>query len=79
MSNSNIMKGTVKWFNEAKGFGFIQPESGPDVFAHFSEIANSGFRTLAEGQRVEFSVAQGQKGPNAVNIVALEIIISSHK
>ncbi|ADI89919.1 cold-shock protein [Acinetobacter sp. IRS14] len=71
MSNSNIMKGTVKWFNEAKGFGFIQPESGPDVFAHFSEIANSGFRTLAEGQRVEFSVAQGQKGPNAVNIVAL--------
>lgn len=71
MSNSNIMKGTVKWFNEAKGFGFIQPESGPDVFAHFSEIANSGFRTLAEGQRVEFSVAQGQKGPNAVNIVTL--------
>ncbi|MEQ1160119.1 cold-shock protein [Acinetobacter calcoaceticus] len=71
MSNSNIMKGTVKWFNEAKGFGFIQPESGPDVFAHFSEIANSGFRTLAEGQPVEFSVAQGQKGPNAVNIVAL--------
>lgn len=71
MSNSNIMKGTVKWFNEAKGFGFIQPESGPDVFAHFSEIANSGFRTLAEGQRVEFSITQGQKGPNAVNIVAL--------
>ncbi|NUF13548.1 cold-shock protein [Acinetobacter oleivorans] len=69
MSNSNIMKGTVKWFNEAKGFGFIQPESGPDVFAHFSEIANSGFRTLAEGQRVEFSVTQGQKGPNAVNII----------
>ncbi|EOQ64867.1 hypothetical protein F935_00519 [Acinetobacter calcoaceticus ANC 3811] len=71
MSNSNIMKGTVKWFNEAKGFGFIQPESGPDVFAHFSEITSSGFKTLAEGQRVEFSVAQGQKGPNAVNIVAL--------
>lgn len=71
MSNSNIMKGTVKWFNEAKGFGFIQPESGPDVFAHFSEITSSGFKTLAEGQRVEFSVAQGQKGPNAVNIIAL--------
>ncbi|MBJ9720683.1 cold-shock protein [Acinetobacter calcoaceticus] len=71
MSNSNIMKGTVKWFNEAKGFGFIQPESGPDVFAHFSEITSSGFKTLAEGQRVEFSVTQGQKGPNAVNIVAL--------
>ena len=65
------MKGTVKWFNEAKGFGFIQPESGPDVFAHFSEITGSGFKTLAEGQQVTFSIAQGQKGPNAVNIVAL--------
>ncbi|WP_407304515.1 cold-shock protein [Acinetobacter sp.] len=71
MSNSNVIKGTVKWFNETTGFGFIQPESGPDVFAHFSEIASSGFKTLMEGQHVEFSVAQGQKGPNAVNIVAL--------
>ncbi len=71
MSNSNTVKGTVKWFNETKGFGFIQQESGPDVFAHFSEIASSGFKTLAEGQLVEFSVAQGQKGPNAVNIVAI--------
>lgn len=71
MSNSNIVKGTVKWFNETKGFGFIQQESGPDVFAHFSEIANSGFKTLMEGQQVEFSVVQGQKGPNAVNITAL--------
>ncbi len=71
MSNSNVVKGTVKWFNETKGFGFIQQESGPDVFAHFSEIASSGFKTLAEGQLVEFSVAQGQKGPNAVNIVAI--------
>ena len=67
---SNTMKGTVKWFNETKGFGFIQPESGPDVFAHFSEITGSGFKTLAEGQQVTFSIAQGQKGPNAVNIVA---------
>ena len=71
MSNSNVVKGTVKWFNETKGFGFIQQESGPDVFAHFSEIANSGFKTLFEGQQVEFSIAQGQKGPNAVNIVAI--------
>ena len=71
MSNSNVVKGTVKWFNETKGFGFIQPESGPDVFAHFSEIASSGFKTLLEGQMVEFSIVQGQKGPNAVNIVAI--------
>ena len=71
MSDSNVVKGTVKWFNETTGFGFIQQESGPDVFAHFSEIASSGFKTLMEGQQVEFSVAQGQKGPNAVNIVAI--------
>ena len=71
MSNSNVVKGTVKWFNETKGFGFIQQESGPDVFAHFSEISNSGFKTLMEGQMVEFSIAQGQKGPNAVNIVTI--------
>ena len=68
---SNVVKGTVKWFNETKGFGFIQQDSGPDVFAHFSEITGSGFKTLAEGQKVEFSIAQGQKGPNAVNIVVL--------
>ena len=71
MSNSNVVKGTVKWFNETKGFGFIQQENGPDVFAHFSEITSSGFKTLMEGQQVEFSVTQGQKGPNAVNIVAI--------
>ena len=71
MSNSNVVKGTVKWFNETKGFGFIRQESGPDVFAHFSEIASSGFKTLLEGQMVEFSVVQGQKGPNAVNIIAI--------
>ncbi|HLS99710.1 MAG: cold-shock protein [Porticoccaceae bacterium] len=63
--------GVVKWFNEAKGFGFIQQESGPDVFAHFSAISGSGFKTLAEGQRVQFTVTQGQKGPQAENIVAL--------
>lgn len=68
---SNTVTGTVKWFNEAKGFGFIEQESGPDVFAHFSAISGSGFKTLAEGQRVEFTVTQGQKGPQAENIVAL--------
>ena len=61
--------GTVKWFNEAKGFGFIAQESGPDVFAHFSAIQGDGFKTLAEGQKVEFSLTQGQKGPQAENIV----------
>lgn len=63
--------GTVKWFNEAKGFGFIQQESGPDVFAHFSAISGSGFKTLAEGQKVEFTVTAGQKGPQAEDIVAI--------
>ncbi len=63
--------GTVKWFNEAKGFGFIEQESGPDVFAHFSAIAGSGFKTLAEGQKVQFTVTQGQKGPQAENIEAI--------
>ena len=63
--------GTVKWFNDAKGFGFIEQESGPDVFAHYSAIAGDGHRSLAEGQRVEFTVTQGQKGPKAENIVAV--------
>ena len=68
MSTSN---GTVKWFNESKGFGFIEQESGPDVFAHYSAIASSGFKTLNEVQKVEFTVTQGPKGPQAENIVAL--------
>ena len=63
--------GTVKWFNEAKGFGFIEQESGPDVFAHFSNISGDGVKTLAEGQKVEFTVTAGQKGPQAENIVAI--------
>ncbi len=63
--------GTVKWFNEAKGFGFIEQESGPDVFAHFSAISGAGFKTLAEGQKVEFTVTQGDKGPQAEDIVAV--------
>ena len=63
-------KGTVKFFNEAKGFGFIEQQNGPDVFAHFSAISGSGFKTLTEGQRVTFTVTKGQKGPQAENIVA---------
>jgi len=61
--------GTVKWFNDAKGFGFITPEDGSaDVFAHFSAIASDGFRSLAEGQQVTFDVESGPKGPQAANI-----------
>jgi len=68
---STTVTGTVKWFNEAKGFGFIEQQSGPDVFAHFSAISSSGFKTLAEGQKVQFTVTQGQKGPQAENIMAV--------
>ncbi|WP_183458389.1 cold-shock protein [Microbulbifer rhizosphaerae] len=68
---SNTTTGTVKWFDESKGFGFLEQESGPDVFAHFSAIADTGFKTLIEGQRVEFTVAKGPKGLQAENIVAL--------
>ena len=68
---SNTINGTVKWFNESKGFGFIEQQSGPDVFAHFTAISGSGFKTLYEGQRVEFEVRQGQKGLQAENIIAV--------
>ncbi len=68
---SDKVTGTVKWFNESKGFGFIEQASGPDVFAHFSAIQSDGFKTLAEGQKVEFKVTQGQKGPQAEEIIAL--------
>ena len=68
---SDQTTGTVKWFNESKGFGFIEQESGPDVFVHFSAIQGSGFKTLAEGQKVTFNVTQGQKGPQAENVVAV--------
>lgn len=68
---SNTTTGTVKWFNESKGFGFIEQKSGPDVFAHFSAIVSSGPKTLAEGQAVEFSVTQGPKGPQAEDIVCV--------
>lgn len=62
------MQGKVKWFNEAKGFGFITRDGGPDVFVHFSAISGAGFRTLAEGQEVEFDLGQGPKGPQAENV-----------
>lgn len=65
------MNGTVKWFNAEKGFGFITAEDGKDVFAHFSQIKVEGFKTLNEGQNVSFDVVNGQKGPQAENIVAL--------
>ncbi len=69
---SNPSSGKVKWFNESKGFGFIEQDDGPDVFVHFSAISGSGFRTLAEGQRVQFSVTQGQKGPQAENVQVVD-------
>jgi cold shock protein len=63
-----MANGTVKWFNEKKGFGFIEQEDGPDVFVHHSGINAKGFRTLHEGDRVTFTVEQGKKGPAAVNV-----------
>jgi CspA family cold shock protein len=63
--------GTVKFFNDSKGFGFIEQESGPDVFVHFSAIQSEGFKTLTEGQKVEFTVTEGQKGPQAENVTAV--------
>ena len=65
------MTGTVKWFNESKGYGFITAEDGADVFAHFSEIQSNGFKTLAEGDSVSFEVTKGDKGLKATNIVKL--------
>ena len=63
-----MAKGTVKWFSEQKGFGFIAQENGPDVFVHHSGINASGFKTLKEGDRVSFDIEKGQKGPSAVNV-----------
>ena len=63
------MKGTVKWFNDSKGYGFIRPNDGEDVFVHHSSIVGEGFRTLAEGQEVEFEVRNGERGLQAENVV----------
>jgi CspA family cold shock protein len=60
--------GTVKWFNDAKGYGFITQENGPDLFVHHTEIVGSGFRSLSEGEKVEFTITQGQKGPQASQV-----------
>ena len=65
----STITGQVKWFNDSKGFGFIEQEGGPDVFVHFSAIKADGFKSLNEGQRVQFTVTQGQKGPQAENVV----------
>lgn len=65
------MKGTVKWFNAEKGYGFISVEGGDDVFVHYSAITGDGFKTLDEGQEVEFDITQGNRGPQAANVVKL--------
>jgi len=64
-------KGTVKWFNESKGFGFITRENGGDVFVHYSSIQDNGFKSLSEGQAVSFEIEDGPKGPKAVNVVKI--------
>lgn len=66
-----MVKGTVKWFNATKGYGFISTENGEDVFVHYSAIRGDGFKTLEEGQEVEFEIVQGEKGPQATNVVKL--------
>jgi len=67
-----MAKGTVKWFNNSKGYGFIQQDNGDELFVHFSGIKGQGFRTLREGQSVEFDIEQDAKGPRAVNVVPLD-------
>ncbi len=69
MANREV--GTVKWFSNAKGYGFIQPDNGPDVFVHFTAIQADGYRTLEAGQRVEFTIEQSEKGPQASEVVKI--------
>lgn len=71
MEEFNLQQGTVKWFNAEKGFGFISVEGGDDVFVHFSAIQGNGFKTLDEGQAVEFEIIEGPKGPQAANVYKL--------
>ena len=66
-----MAQGKVKWFNDSKGFGFIEQENGPDVFVHFSSIQGEGFKSLSEGDRVSFDITEGQKGPQAANVVKI--------
>jgi CspA family cold shock protein len=68
---SERMTGTVKWFNNSKGYGFIEQEEGPDVFVHYSAITGEGYRSLNEGQQVEFDIEDGPKGPQAANVILL--------
>ncbi len=68
MSDQEKLRGKVKWFNDAKGFGFIEREGGPDVFVHFSSVQGEGYKSLAEGQEVQFELIDGPKGPQAQNV-----------
>ena len=69
--SSMAVEGTIKWFNEKKGYGFVQQDDGPDIFVHYSSIMGDGFKTLAEGERVQFDIEEGDKGPKAVNVVRI--------
>jgi CspA family cold shock protein len=71
IKGSIMAEGTVKWFNERKGFGFLEREDGDDVFVHFSMIQDEGFKTLKEGEKVSFEIVDGQKGPAAANVVKM--------
>ena len=74
-----MAEGTVKWFNDAKGFGFIEQDGGQDVFVHHSSIKSEGFRTLAEGERVSFEIVDGAKGPAAQNVVKIYQFIPTNR